>query len=186
MSTASIAIPLFDSGVGLRSERHHALERLSLRANARLLLLTPAAPRWAPPPRIEDLIPGLDGRTDLVRSVLPARTPLAAADADFDAVVLHGVLDRVTDPCAVLAECSRVLRPGGRISVYGRFLPPGFSPPLWRRVAARGASLIVAVDRDLDEILAGAQAPLAVDWQKAGCVGTGLRLVQLRKLDPTH
>ncbi len=45
-----------------------------------------------------------------------ARLPLR--DASFDLVVLSALLEHVLDPAAVLAECRRVLREGGRIVAY--------------------------------------------------------------------
>jgi len=45
-----------------------------------------------------------------------ARLPLR--DGSFDVVVLSALLEHVVDPAAVLAECRRVLREGGRIVAY--------------------------------------------------------------------
>lgn len=45
-----------------------------------------------------------------------ARLPLR--DGSFDVVVLSALLEHVIDPAAVLAECRRVLRDGGRIVAY--------------------------------------------------------------------
>lgn len=39
-------------------------------------------------------------------------------DAAFDAVVAHTVFSHLADPEAALAECFRVLRPGGRLAVF--------------------------------------------------------------------
>jgi ubiquinone/menaquinone biosynthesis C-methylase UbiE len=51
---------------------------------------------------------------------------LAAADASFDVVHAHQVLQHLTDPVAALREMARVCRPGGVIAVrdvdYGAFI----------------------------------------------------------------
>jgi ubiquinone/menaquinone biosynthesis C-methylase UbiE len=59
---------------------------------------------------------------------------LAAADASFDVVHAHQVLQHLTDPVAALAEMRRVLRPGGVLAVrdsdYGAFVWAPESPRL--------------------------------------------------------
>ncbi len=87
-------------------------------------------------------------------------TALPYPDDAFDAVCLHLLLAVVPDPAAVLAEADRVLAPGGRISVYDKFLPDGASPSLLRRVLNPPARLLFS---DLTRQL----APLVADTDLA-------------------
>ncbi len=52
-------------------------------------------------------------------------------DASFDVAVLHLILAVAPEPERIARETARVLRPGGRVSIFDKFLPdnaPGPSP----------------------------------------------------------
>ena len=68
-------------------------------------------------------------------------------DASVDCVVLHLALAVVPDPAACLREAARVLRPGGRVAVFDKFLPDDATPSAGRR-AASAVARVVATDLD--------------------------------------
>lgn len=86
---------------------------------------------------------------------IEARAMDAAAlefpDESFDVVILHLILAVVPDPYATVREAARVLRGGGRASVFDKFAA---SPTLARR-ALNVITNFVATDitRSLDDIL---------------------------------
>lgn len=69
---------------------------------------------------------------------------LPYTDASFDAVVLHLILAVVPQPLKALQESSRVLKPGGRIFIFDKFLKQNESAffrrainPFIRHIATR-------------------------------------------------
>ncbi len=60
---------------------------------------------------------------------------LAFANGEFDHAILHLILAVMPDPEACVREVTRVLRPGGTVSIFDKFVPDGESPSLPRQAA---------------------------------------------------
>ena len=85
-----------------------------------------------------------------VRTVLADAEQLPLPDASFDLVIGHAILHHLPDPARALAECHRVLRPGGTVVFTGEPSRIGdrlaafpkraarATAPLWRRAVGAG------------------------------------------------
>lgn len=106
---------------------------------------------------------------------------LPFADASFDSAVLHLILAVVPQPAHCLAEIERVLKPGGQVLVFDKFLRRGqpavlrrLINPLVRRVATR-------LDVVFEELLSEAPS-LTLEHDQSALVGGWFRMIRLRKL----
>lgn len=101
-------------------------------------------------------------------------------DTHFDAVVLHLILAVVPEPQACLAEAARVLKPGGHILVFDKFLKPG-ERALWKR-AMNSLTRHVATRLDVvfEEVLAAAPG-LQRQHDEPALAGGWFRLIRLHK-----
>lgn len=107
---------------------------------------------------------------------------LELPDAAFDAVILHLILAVIPDPAACLREASRVLKPGGRIAVFDKFLPDGARPSLPRRALNRVTGLLFSdINRRMGDILKASGAPLSVEKNEPALFGGMFRIILLRK-----
>jgi ubiquinone/menaquinone biosynthesis C-methylase UbiE len=168
--------PVYDMiAAPLQAGRRQALTALDLRPGERALILgcgtgldLPLLPAGVDVTAI-DLTPTML-RYALARAASSGR-PLRAAvmngqqlalpDATFDVVLLHLVLAVVPDPVACAREAARVLRPGGRVSIFDKWLPEGATPsPARRALNAITATAFSDINRQLNPILAAAELEL--------------------------
>lgn len=110
---------------------------------------------------------------------------LPFGDARFDAVVLHLILAVVPQPLACLREAARVLRPGGTLLVFDKFLRPGqrvwlrrIATPITGRIATR-------LDVVLEDLLAQVPA-LSHQGDEPALAGGWFRLVRLTRATPAE
>lgn len=103
-------------------------------------------------------------------------------DASFDAAILHMVLEVIPDPARCLAEAARVLRPGGRLAVFDKFLPDNDRPGRLRRAGLALLDFVfTSTNRRMGEILARSGAPLRVEHDEPS-VGSYRHLI-LRRVE---
>lgn len=104
-------------------------------------------------------------------------------DASFDVAVLHLILAVVPAPTLCLAEAVRVLKPGGQLLVFDKFLRRGEAGwkrvlnPLTRHVATR----LDVVFEDVLEAVGG----LRLTTDEAALASGWFRLIRLEKERPT-
>jgi len=171
----TLQAPLYDRVTKFHSERRRSIALLGLRPGERVLVIGAGTGADLPylPADVEvvvtDLTPAmLEQARERARPGIDLRVmdahDLELLDGSFDAAILHMVLEVFRDPARCLAEAARVLRPGGRIAVFDKFLPEGRRPGLLRRAALAALDLVfTSTNRRLGEILAAAGAPLAVE-----------------------
>ena len=81
---------------------------------------------------------------------------LALPDRSVDAVIAHLVLAVMPEPERGVREIARVLKPGGRVAVFDKFLPEGARPSIGRRLLNLVARpLFTDLNRHLGRIIAG-------------------------------
>lgn len=118
------------------------------------------------------------GRSVTAR-VMDARQ-LAFPDASFDAVILHLLLAVMPEPERGLREAVRVLKPGGRIAVFDKFLGDREHPSLTRRLLNMLARpLFSDLNRRLGPLMA--KTPLVITHDQPVAFGGAYRAVTLMK-----
>lgn len=189
--------PVYDplvGAAGFTAARRRSIDGLELRDGDRVLLVGAGTGLDLDllPPGVEvtaiDVTPAMLER--LARRAARAGRPISAgiqdarrlefADASFDAVVLHLILAVMPQPELGMNEAARVLRPGGRIAIFDKFLRPGERPSTARRllnVVTR--TLFSDINRRLEPLLEG--TGLVVEGDESAAFGGAYRSVRLAK-----
>jgi phosphatidylethanolamine/phosphatidyl-N-methylethanolamine N-methyltransferase len=185
--------PIYDRVARFGPQRRRSVGLLGLRPGERVLIV--GAGTGADLPYIPEGVSVL--ATDLTPAMLSRAASRARPgvelrvmdgqdldlpDESFDAVILHLILAVIPDPVACLREASRVLKSGGRMAVFDKFLPDGARPNLPRRIANAATCVLFSdINRRMGEILRASGAPLRVDRDEPGLLGGFFRILLLRK-----
>ena len=167
--------PHYDRVTKLHPQRRRSIELLDPRPGERLVVIGCGTGADLPliPPGVQVL--AVDLSPDMLRQARAHARPgidfrvmdgmaLDLPDGSFDAALLHMVLEVIPDPYRCLAEAARVLRPGGRLAVFDKFLPEGDRPGLLRRAGLALLDFVfTSTNRQMGEILASSRAPFAVE-----------------------
>jgi phosphatidylethanolamine/phosphatidyl-N-methylethanolamine N-methyltransferase len=185
--------PFYDSVARFGRQRRRSIDLLALQRGDRVLLVGAGTGADLP------LIPGDVSvlATDLTPAMLDRARPrvrpgielrvmdgqaLNLAAESFDAAILHLILAVIPDPAACLREAARVLKPGGKIAVFDKFLPDGARPGLPRRLAnAVTRTLFTDINRRMGEILKRSGAPLWIEYDEPAFLRGTFRILLLRK-----
>jgi ubiquinone/menaquinone biosynthesis C-methylase UbiE len=193
----TIWAPFYDAlvaAVGFGPSRRRSIELLRLRPGHRVLIVGAGTGLDLEflPPDLEltavDVTPAmltrLERRATQTDRVMTVRTmdarELAFADESFDAVIMHLILAVMPQPERGLREAARVLKAGGRIAVFDKFVRDD------ERVSARRRMLnIVAkplfsdMTRRLGPLLPG--TGLTIEHDEPTAFGGMYRIVTLQK-----
>lgn len=175
----SVYASFYDFGPAFAAPRRRAISLLELAPGERVLVPGVGTGADLPllPPTVSvlgvDLTPAMLARArahcrpGIELRVMNAER-LELADASFDAVLLHQVLEVVADPTSCLAEAARVLRPGGRMSIFDKFVPDHLAPSPWRAAIARAVDVVFTTPKlRFGELLARSGAPLSLLHREA-------------------
>ncbi len=88
-----------------------------------------------------------------VNWILGDSMALPFINAHFDHVVLHLITAVVPEPRCCLSEAARVLKPGGTIILFDKFLRPGQTAPLRRLLTPLSRHIATRMDVIFEEVL---------------------------------
>lgn len=107
---------------------------------------------------------------------------LPFADASFDFVVLHLIVAVVPDATCCLTESARVLKPGGKILVFDKFLQRGERAWLRRGLSLLTSRLVTRLNVVFEDVLEKVPDLKLVSDEKA-LAGGWFRLIVLSKIE---
>ena len=184
--------PHYDRVTKFHRERRHSVGLLRLQPGERLLIIgcgTGADLAYVPAGAevlAVDLTPAMlrqamaYARPGIELRVMDGMA-LDLPDGAFDAAILHMGLEVIPDPVRCLREAARVLRPGGRLAVFDKFLAEDARPGLLRRAGLALLDFVfTSTNRRMGEILFRSGAPLAVEHDEPA--GGSYRHLLLRRV----
>lgn len=194
--------PFYDSlveAVKFDEPRKRSIAPLELAKGSRLLIMGAGTGLDLPhiPAGVDvtavDATPAMLRRLERRASELQVRVNAEVGDArrlrfgdeSFDAVIMHLVLGVMPEPSRGLAEAVRVLKPGGRIAVFDKFLGDTQRASVRRRLLNLVMRpLITDMNRRLGPMLAG--KGLQMERDEPAAFGGMYRIVTLRKPLPVE
>lgn len=191
----TIWAPIYDTlagAVGFDAVRRESISRLGLREGHRVLLVgagtgldLPHVPRGVDVAAV-DVTPAMVRRFEARAARLGIAADARVADArelpwdesSFDAAVLHLVLSVMPEPEVGLQEVARVVRPGGRVAIFDKFLGEHERPSVRRHLLnALAKPLFSDMNRRLEPMVR--HAGLEVERDDPSVFGGMYRLVTL-------
>ena len=189
--------PFYDAMVnlaGFADARRESLTRLHLRSGDRLLIVgagTGLDLEYVPS-GVEitaiDVTPAMldrlrqraaRNRQRISVRLMDARR-LDFADAAFDAIVMHLILAVMPEPERGIREAARVLKPGGRIVVFDKFLGNEERPSIRRRLLNAVTKILFSdINLRFGPLLAG--TALQVERDQPSAFGGMYRVITLLK-----
>lgn len=105
---------------------------------------------------------------------------LSFSNNTFDTVILHLVLAVIPDPILCLKEAERVLKAGGKIAVFDKFVAPNKKISLKRKMANTITNTFFSdITRSFEPILASTKLQLVSDFPAN--LNGNFRIIQLTK-----
>jgi phosphatidylethanolamine/phosphatidyl-N-methylethanolamine N-methyltransferase len=195
LSVYRLWAPVYDIVFGCLSARprHRTIELLTLQPGERLLI--PGVGTGLDLPYIPacisvvaaDLSPAMLTRAKIKGGhhgtglLLMNGQQLACPNETFDAVLLNLILSVVPDGATAFGEAWRMLKPGGRIVLFDKFLPEGASlTPGRQRLGQVIRALGTDPNRRLSEVI-GDRPGMTIDLDEASLLGGQYRIVRLWK-----
>jgi phosphatidylethanolamine/phosphatidyl-N-methylethanolamine N-methyltransferase len=100
-------------------------------------------------------------------------------DRMADKIILHLILAVIPDPVACLKECERVLKPGGRITVFDKFVPKGRALSFRRKFFNPVTNLLFSdITRHFESIVS--ETNLIIESDQEADFNGNFRIIRLR------
>lgn len=101
-------------------------------------------------------------------------------ESSVDKIILHLILAVIPDPIACLKECERVLKPGGHITIFDKFVPVGHRLSLIRKIFNPVTNFLFSdITRRFETIVSATN--LLIESDVPADFNGNFRIIRLRK-----